>query len=538
MGSFEADSKKFCVGICRIRQMMWPGRFSHPCCRQSFLELVRESIDKPLNTLLSVDFLHCHECATIRRGERPQEQLQQNGPQGEGEANQMEVGNKRKMGGSSIEKSGKEEDGEQEHQSDKRIKEHATCKKRKSRRAIRTQRKKSRVFCQGTSFLSPPKFIPGNQISDLTMCHIVASRLPLFDLIRARCVCRVWRDSIFSSPNLNSFSNPDCQRPRLVVEHSSPQGASLAAFDPCLDRWSVIPIPSFGHLVAASGGLFCFVLKAGRPPLLVVGNPLTKRWKHLPAIPLSVWAHGPEIVAMTTDRKAGSYKVMALFGLWNDDASDAYLPFLYDSTIGGWEMRSVVPARHSFCTFGSVVKLPDTLFSLDADALSIFSYDMTRNTCSTKLLQHIAPQLSLDDAHVNSLCRLPQIANCNNRLFLVARCLEERRCEYKVGQLPIVLHSSVGIWVMQPDFGEWEFVTMVPPDLLARVVKGSDGTDFIIASNGCNQIYLILKGGSNLLAYDTISSNWLILSGCPADYTFYPHPQKAFYEALLWTALV
>lgn len=403
---------------------------------------------------------------------------------------------------------------------------------------------KIRVFPrQGTPspFPSPspfPECIPAHVHlpHDLIISNIVASRLPLLDLIRARAVCRTWRDSIFSPIIAEDFlSNPNCHRPQLLVEHSSHSGPSLAAYDPYLNHWFVIPTPSFRHLVAASSGLFCYVTEDGWPPSLVVGNPLTNQWRHLPSIPLGVPAYGPQIVGMTADAVAGSYKVMVLFGRWGDDAN-AYLPFMYDSTAGSWAPRSAVSARLLFATSRSTVKPPDTLLSVDSNALNLFSYDMTNNTGSMTQLQHLPSLINDEDPKTNLWRRLPQIASCKDALFLVARCLGERAPKCRVGQVPIVLHSSVGVWMMLPSSDNWEFTTRIPLGLLETLVKGSDGTDFIIASNGSSHLFFVLKGSPHMLAYDTSSSSWTLLSGCPADYNSYPLHQNVFYESLLWIA--
>eukprot|EP00250_Pteridium_aquilinum_P004150 c14381_g1_i1 orf=183-1766(-) len=372
---------------------------------------------------------------------------------------------------------------------------------------------------------------------DLIISSIVASRFPLLDLIRSRAVCRAWRDSIFSPIIADSFfANLDCKRPWLFVEHSSPLGPSLAVYDCQEAHWSVVPMPSFGRLVAASSGLFCYVTEAGRPPSLVVGNPLTKRWKHLPAIPLCVPAHGPQIVAMIANTLAGSYKVMVLFGMWNDDATDAYLPFMYDSVSGNWVRRSTISARLSFATARSVVKSPDTLLSVDSNAGNLLLYNMTNNVAHTTQLRHLPSLINEEDPKTNLWRRLPQIAICEGVLFLVARCLGGRAPECKLGQLPIVQHSSVGVWTMKASFDDWDFITCVPLDLLEKLVKGSDGTDFIIASNGGSKLFFVLKGSPHMLAYDSTLHTWTLFPGCPAEYNSCPLHKRAFYEPLLWVS--
>lgn len=397
-----------------------------------------------------------------------------------------------------------------------------------------------KVLSCSRAMLPPHKSYPSRAHHlphDLIISNIVASRLPLINLIRARTVCRAWRDSIFSPVIAKSFhANADCQRPRLVIEHSSPLGPCLAVFDAFMHDWSVIPTPSFGRLVAASSGLFCYVTEAGRPPSLVVGNPLTNQWKHLPAIPLSVPAHGPQIVGMVANSSAGSYKVIVLFGMWDDDASDAYLPFMYDSTSERWTHRNTVSARLSFATSRTVMKAPDILLSVDSSAGNLLSYDITNNVGHTTQLKHLPLFINEEDQKTNLWRRLPQVAICEGELFLVARCIGERAPECKLGQLPIVQHSSVGVWMMHTNSGDWQFITRVPLELLEKLVEGSDGTDFIIASNSGSTLFFVLKGSSHMLAYDSTLYSWTVLPGCPADFNSYPLHQSAFYEPLLWVS--
>ncbi|MCO5575401.1 hypothetical protein L7F22_029202 [Adiantum nelumboides] len=372
---------------------------------------------------------------------------------------------------------------------------------------------------------------------DLIIANIVASRLPLLDLVRARTVSKSWRDSIFSPTFAENFVvNPDCRRPRLLVEHSSPSGPCLAVFDSHLDCWAVVPTPPFGRLVAASGGLFCFVADAGRPPSLVIGSPLTNQWKSLPPIPLCCPAHGPQLVGMVANSSKGSYNVMVLFGMWNDDATDAYLPFMYNSVSGKWTVRNSISARLSFSTSRSVVKPPDVLKCVDSNAGCLLSYDMTNNVGHTTYLQHLPSLINEEDPKTNLWRRLPQIAVCEGLVYLVARCIGEEAPECKLGQLPIVQHSSVGVWTMCDNSDVWDFVTCIPLDLLETMVKGSDGTDFIIASDGCSKLFFVLKGSPHMLAYDSSLRSWTLLPGCPADYNLYPLRQSAFYEPLIWLA--
>ncbi|KAH7437857.1 hypothetical protein KP509_05G092600 [Ceratopteris richardii] len=369
---------------------------------------------------------------------------------------------------------------------------------------------------------------------DLIISNIVASRLSVLDLIRARAVCRSWRDSIFSPTIAESFvANPDCMRSHLLVEHTSASGPSIAVYDSLVRCWSVVPLPNFGRLVAASSGLFCILADPGRPPSLVVGNPLTNRWKHLPEIPLSVPAHGPQLIAMVAENSTGTFKVVVLFGIWADDATDAYLPFVYESASDKWAQRSNVSASLSFATSRSVVKSPGILLSVDSNADSILSYNIASNVGHTLRLQR-SPSFNKEDPKTNLWRRLPQIAICQGMPFLVARCVGERAPVCKLGQLPIVQHSSIGVWRVEDGCDSWEFVTCMPLDLLEALVKGSDGTDFIVASNGDSNLFFVLKGSAHMLAYDPSSSSWTLLPGCPADYNTYPLHQSAFYEPLVW----
>lgn len=350
-------------------------------------------------------------------------------------------------------------------------------------------------------------------------------------------MCRSWKDSIFSQTFSENFvANPDCRRPRLLVEHSSSSGPSIAIFDPRASCWAVVPIPLFGRLVAASRGLFCFVTDAGCPPSLAVGNPLTNQWKHLPAIPLCVSAHGPQLFAMVAQMEEGSYNVMVLFGMWDDDATDAYIPFMYDSVSGKWSSRKTISARLSFAASRSVVKPPDILVSVDSGAGGLLSYDMTNNVGHTMQLQRLPSLINEEDSKTNLWRCLPQIAVCEGMLYLIARCLGEKAPECELGQLPIVQHSSVGVWAMHDSSDAWDFVTCIPLNLLETMVMGSDGTDFVIASDGADELFFVLKGSPHMLVYHSSLRTWTLLPGCPADYNLYPLHQRAFYEPLVWVA--
>ncbi|KAI5063082.1 hypothetical protein GOP47_0021629 [Adiantum capillus-veneris] len=220
--------------------------------------------------------------------------------------------------------------------------------------------------------------------------------------------------------------------------------------------------------------------------------------------------------------------------MWNDDATDAYLPFMYESISEKWTVRNTISARLSFSTSRSVVRHPDILKCVDSNAGSLLSYDMTNNVGHTMHLQHLPSFINEEDPKTNLWRRLPQIAVCEGMLYLVARCLGEEAPECKLGQLPIVQHSSVGVWTMCDNSDAWDFITCIPLDLLETMVMGSDGTDFIIASNGCSKLFFVLKGSAHMLSYDSNLRTWTLLPGCPADYNLYPLHQSAFYEPLVW----
>jgi hypothetical protein len=98
------------------------------------------------------------------------------------------------------------------------------------------------------------------------------------------------------------------------------QGSRLvlwSSYDLSGGKWITMPQFEFPlcarnsawNLLAANGGLFCFGASDG-PRRIVLCNPMTKRWRELPAVSLDYSARVIALTHMIVDELRSSYKIL------------------------------------------------------------------------------------------------------------------------------------------------------------------------------------------------------------------------------------
>ncbi|KAI5057841.1 hypothetical protein GOP47_0027856 [Adiantum capillus-veneris] len=364
---------------------------------------------------------------------------------------------------------------------------------------------------------------------DLLLFSMVLPHLPLPDICRARAVCRLWHQTLSSPLHLPCvMQNPDLDRPRLVIQTSSSNHSScLAIFD--RDHWSSnpIPLPNF-CLRAAAAGLFCFSFETAsgcwkEGVHLLVGNPITQRWRRLPPGPKVRRSDFRSIVACTmwADHARGCYKVFV---------ASSYL-WMYDSSSDQWTQLDFFGVMDGPCRQDCSVTPSGLLHYLTGDAKHVASYDMESGSISK--VRTYGPS-NMDERH-QPFSRLPALVYCNDTVFVVARMNADVTMS---GRFPWVSHGLVAIWELDAsafgDSGKWGWpVSQVSQDLLEDAIAGSDGTDFCVTTDGDKTIYLVLSGGATMLVYNVASKRWSSLPGCPSAFIISFHPQP-YYVPLLW----
>ncbi|KAH6555550.1 hypothetical protein KP509_10G027800 [Ceratopteris richardii] len=161
----------------------------------------------------------------------------------------------------------------------------------------------------------------------------VLSRLPLIDILRARCVCSSW-NRLASDPSLpRLLASAPPSLPGFALFLSDASSARLLYLDLNVPtHWRSLSLnflPGGGagsKLLASSGGLF--LLDTAHGELLVV-NPVTRSWIQLP--PTNAVRH-IFYTALSTDAAAGSFTVAAAESeLQNDAATE-----IFQSCTGKW----------------------------------------------------------------------------------------------------------------------------------------------------------------------------------------------------------
>ena len=143
--------------------------------------------------------------------------------------------------------------------------------------------------------------------------ELIFARLPLQSLIRLRLLSKQWRADL-SSP---AFQHAFCDgRPKgfAVVESERTNPKRVWAYDARARTWHGLPLHylPFSYLVAADGGLLCFVKygKVDECLQLVVCNPLTCTWRELP--PVVGVQMIPKAFQMKVDMKSREYTIKFL----------------------------------------------------------------------------------------------------------------------------------------------------------------------------------------------------------------------------------
>ncbi|KAI5057839.1 hypothetical protein GOP47_0027854 [Adiantum capillus-veneris] len=400
-----------------------------------------------------------------------------------------------------------------------------------------TQHRRQGIQGNGWNLAPPAQFgqIPPDAVSlphGLLLFSMVLPHLPLPDVFRARAVCRLWHQTLSSPLHLcRVMQNPDFDCPRLVIQTSSSNHSScLAIFD--RDHWfsNPIPLPNF-CLRAAAAGLFCFSFETGsgcweEGVHLLVGNPITQRWRRLPPGPQVSRLKGENFCStiactMWADHAQGCYKVFV---------ASSYL-WMYDSSSDGWTLMDFFEVTDGLCRQECSVTPSGLLHYLTKDAKHVALYDMERGSVSK--VETSGP--SNMDQRQQPFSRLPALVYCNDTMFVVARMKADVTMS---GRFPWVIHGLVAIWELDApgfdDSDKWGWpVSVVPQNLLEDAIAGSDGTDFCVTTDGDQTIYLVLPGGATMLVYNVASKMWSSLPGCPSAFTIGFHPQP-YYVPLLW----
>lgn len=385
-------------------------------------------------------------------------------------------------------------------------------------------------------------------LDGLIIEHILA-RLPLPTLMRMKCVSKTWDNAICTSPFFWSLYN-SLSSNYLVVQHTTQGSHGIILFSPTLNQWFRIPLPlpwknrnshfsppSIIQLCAVGGGLFLFVDSDSRQIYNpVVLNPLTKEYMVLPDFPSRQEWHGELAVELIADISANNFNIIVMSS--NHAEPSKVCPLVYNSSLNMWTTGNATeakPWRSTEHPWWRTTAHPwrSTVYKGMVYCTSTYGVHVgCYNVQSTEFkyleieegLPHMIDYLDSDE---NPHATLPSLLVCGERMILVGRL---RNSNPILGRLPVIKHGLVGLWELdlRSNYKSWSLISKSPLDLLEAAVKSSDGTDFLVASDGRDGIWFMLRGSTNLLRFNLSSMEWSSLPGCPGEDIMDTSARRAF----------
>lgn len=212
----------------------------------------------------------------------------------------------------------------------------------------------------------------------------VFAQLPLRHIVRLQTVDLAWHHYVSGVPGaIPDFMrkwdeiNPKTFGMRCDRDDFDDAGiVAVRVYDSDSNKWRKFTHTSiFGFIDtmhAGDGGLVCIVPlgvdKQKRPMSIVVLNPLTKRWKELPELPHALLSVQLRMVQLVMDRRAKSYKVIAVGPKEVRSGGDGVS--IYSSVTGEWSS----PEASRDIIFGYCQRFVDDSFvEDDGDDVELYS---------------------------------------------------------------------------------------------------------------------------------------------------------------------
>lgn len=351
-----------------------------------------------------------------------------------------------------------------------------------------------------TCFLHPP-LQPNlwRQLPEELVERILAF-LPVSCLFRFRVVCKRWRSLAFSHYFLElraQLSAMAAAAPHFLALSARSRRDLLSAYDPISNRWYAFPInflPAVAYPAAAAKGLICFVsvnFRTGYSTLLVC-NPLTRRWKELPAM---LYRRVPFLISMAVDRTARTYKILVAGG--SEESMTASRHFvrrsvetteMYDSATGNWILCGSLPRNEE----------------ISRSAVEFAGHHMclSRGSGSGLLAFSLQTQVwfKVQTAKIPGYSKSRHMVKCGGSIVIVGRALRQ----YVLG---------LYIWSLDPQTMSWKEVGKMPPAICDQFFS-SPGECFYCTAQG-HLIFFSRYFCTQGLVYNILQNSWQQLSGCP-----------------------
>lgn len=167
------------------------------------------------------------------------------------------------------------------------------------------------------------------------LLELIFARLPLHCIVQLRTLSKQWHANITLPAFQHAYRETgNSQRFAVVMDSERAKPKKVWAYDVMERRWNGLPLQylPFTYLVAAGGGLLCFV-KFNRRLLgrVIVCNPLTHEWRELPP-PHEVKVM-PRVFHIMVDSELKQYSIFCIENLTADEPRHVHV---YSSKSNTW----------------------------------------------------------------------------------------------------------------------------------------------------------------------------------------------------------
>ncbi|KAG0585183.1 hypothetical protein KC19_3G264800 [Ceratodon purpureus] len=324
----------------------------------------------------------------------------------------------------------------------------------------------------------------------------VFAKLSLFDLLRARVVCKRWQEIIAQS--LDAFDSHDVTKSYcpLIFKRNSLQHF-WCGYDSATGTWELLPslrnLPQVDIRPLAGNGKSLMGFKiTSVPSQVVVGNPFTNEWQTIPKS-TETWGEVGNVLVVDRNDGSVSFQIIAV----REDATE-----IFHSKVEAWtKLRQRPPPGLQEVTvlsmkdkFISGTLCGNLLFCYGGDALVSFDVVAERWTEDhIRLPPHGSPKCF-------------QMLECGGNLFVAVEDVTER---------------TISIWGLGLCSREFLRMAEMPPQwysVLCKKKRGGKQAQVQLKAVGHkHRMYFWRNFSHNIVEFHHLRRSWAELPPSPSD---------------------